>query len=255
MNMLQMMFEHSSSSLGPHCLMMSVHISSGLVLHLDDVWTKHFKPLQASFFILMTFDHSSSSLGPHCLMMSVHISSGLVLHLEDVWTKQFRPRLILHLDVVWTKQFQPLQTSFLNVKWRLLASLQALFLKVKKGVRLQRKGKSFKLDEKELALKLGKSISLTEAEEEAVAREVHATHARIVSESDSSKKLKGIQTLTPAEQEAADIMKALNESKKISKRQPGTGGSNEQSIPEQLNVDRREFTDAVNALTKFVFLK
>ncbi|GJS72040.1 hypothetical protein Tco_0704881 [Tanacetum coccineum] len=33
------------------------------------------------------------------------------------------------------------QTSFLNVKWRLLASLQALFLKVKKGVRLQRKGK------------------------------------------------------------------------------------------------------------------
>ncbi|GJS51971.1 hypothetical protein Tco_0625333, partial [Tanacetum coccineum] len=87
----------------------------------------------------------------------------------------------------------------------------------------------------DLALELGKSISLTEAEEEAVAREVHATHARIVSESepeptqrrqsgiafrdsfimskkrssDSSKKLKGIQTLTPAKQEAADIMKAL----------------------------------------------
>ncbi|GJS44605.1 hypothetical protein Tco_0594726 [Tanacetum coccineum] len=33
----------------------------------------------------------------------------------------------------------------------------------------------------DLALELGKSISLTEAEEEAVAREVHATHARIVS--------------------------------------------------------------------------
>ncbi|GJT90410.1 hypothetical protein Tco_1079255 [Tanacetum coccineum] len=44
--------------------------------------------------------------------------------------------------------------------------------------------------------------------------------------SDSSKKLKGIQTLTLAEQEAADIMKALKESKKMSKRQPGTGGSN-----------------------------
>ncbi|GKF40977.1 hypothetical protein Tco_0124319 [Tanacetum coccineum] len=28
-----------------------------------------------------------------------------------------------------------------------------------------------------------------------------------------------------------------------------------QSIPEQLNVDRREFADAVNALTEFVFLK
>ncbi|GKE88334.1 hypothetical protein Tco_1565809, partial [Tanacetum coccineum] len=36
-----------------------------------------------------------------------------------------------------------------------------------------------------------------------------------------------IQTLTPAEQEAADIMKALKERKKMSKRQPGTGGSNE----------------------------
>ncbi|GJR55262.1 hypothetical protein Tco_1405783 [Tanacetum coccineum] len=45
--------------------------------------------------------------------------------------------------------------------------------------------------------------------------------------SDSSKKFKGIQTLTPAKQEAADIMKALKESKKMSKRQPRTGGSNE----------------------------
>ncbi|GJS75741.1 hypothetical protein Tco_0725622 [Tanacetum coccineum] len=108
----------------------------------------------------------------------------------------------------------------------------------------------------DLALELGKSISLTEAEEEVVAREVHATHARIVYESepeptqrrqsgiafrdsfivskkrssDSSKKLKGIQTLTPAEQEAADIMKALKESKKMSKRQPGTGGLNEGTV-------------------------
>ncbi|GKF60293.1 hypothetical protein Tco_0177079, partial [Tanacetum coccineum] len=45
--------------------------------------------------------------------------------------------------------------------------------------------------------------------------------------SDSSKKLKVIQTLTPVEQEAADIMKALKESKKMSKRQPRNGGSNE----------------------------
>ncbi|GKD04070.1 histone deacetylase 14, partial [Tanacetum coccineum] len=92
----------------------------------------------------------------------------------------------------------------------------------------------------DLALELGKSISLTEAEEEAVAREVHATHARIVSESepeptqrrqfgiafrdsfivskkrssDSSKKLKGIQTLTPAKQEAAHIMKQGNWNKR-----------------------------------------
>ncbi|GKG49994.1 hypothetical protein Tco_0518768, partial [Tanacetum coccineum] len=38
-----------------------------------------------------------------------------------------------------------------------------------------------------------------------------------------------IQTLTPAKQEAADIMKALKESKKMSKRQPGTGGSDKRN--------------------------
>ncbi|GKC20743.1 hypothetical protein Tco_1022893, partial [Tanacetum coccineum] len=102
--------------------------------------------LQAPFLkVQMTFEHSSSSLGHQCLMMSVHISSGLVLHLDDVWTKHFKPRLVLHLEDVWTKYSdlvnKTIQTSFLNVKWRLLASLQALFLKVKKGVRLQRKGK------------------------------------------------------------------------------------------------------------------
>ncbi|GJQ91957.1 hypothetical protein Tco_0003096 [Tanacetum coccineum] len=40
-------------------------------------------------------------------------------------------------------------------------------------------------------------------------------------------KLKGAPSLTPVEQEAADTMKALKESKKTSKRQPDTGGSNE----------------------------
>ncbi|GKF20903.1 hypothetical protein Tco_0069541, partial [Tanacetum coccineum] len=88
----------------------------------NDVCSHQFRPLQASFFILMTLDHSSSSLGPHCLMMSVQISSGLVLHLDVVWTKQFKPRS--SSKDVWTKQFRP-----------------PLFLKVKKGVRLQRKGK------------------------------------------------------------------------------------------------------------------
>ncbi|GJR63355.1 hypothetical protein Tco_1505517 [Tanacetum coccineum] len=147
---------------------------------------------------------------------------------DDVWTKQFKPRS--SSNDVWTKQFKPRSSS--NDRSLLHDNI---------------------VPKPDLALELGKSISLTEAEEEAVAREVHATHARIVSESepeptqrrqsgitfrdsfimskkrssDSSKKLKGIQTLTPAEQEAADIMKALKESKKMSKRQPGSGGSNE----------------------------
>nr|GEU83139.1 hypothetical protein [Tanacetum cinerariifolium] len=104
-----------------------------------------------------------------------------------------------------------------------------------------------------LALELGKSISLTEAEEEVAAREVHATHEKIMSEAvleptrrrqigviirdtssvskkktpDPSKKLKGVLTLTPAQQEVADIMKALKESRKTSRRQSGTSGSDE----------------------------
>ncbi|GJY63425.1 hypothetical protein Tco_0464885 [Tanacetum coccineum] len=104
---------------------------------------------------------------------------------------------------------------------------------------------------KDVALELGKSMSLTEATEEEASRQVHATHARIVTEPvtepakrrpsciafrdtsnvtkkmshDPSKKLKGVQTLTPKEQLAADTMKALKESKKTSRRQPSTRGS------------------------------
>nr|GEV84846.1 DNA-directed DNA polymerase [Tanacetum cinerariifolium] len=104
-----------------------------------------------------------------------------------------------------------------------------------------------------IALQLGKSISLTKAAEEEAARQVHATHARIVTGSAPepasrgpsgiafkdtsivtkkmspglSQKLKGVQTLTPKEQLVADTIQALKESKKISKRQPCTGGSSE----------------------------
>nr|GEY09767.1 uncharacterized mitochondrial protein AtMg00810-like [Tanacetum cinerariifolium] len=105
----------------------------------------------------------------------------------------------------------------------------------------------------DVALELGKSISLTKATEEEAARQVHATHARIVTESvlesarrrpsgiairdnpqvskkvsfGPSQKLKGVQSLTPEEQEATYTMKALRESKKTSRRQPFTGGLSE----------------------------
>nr|GEX31123.1 hypothetical protein [Tanacetum cinerariifolium] len=109
----------------------------------------------------------------------------------------------------------------------------------------------------DVALELAKSISQTKAKEEEAARKVHATHARIIIESvpDSAKKksggrssksvviqdtpntpkskpatsktkLNGAPSLTPQEQEVADIMQALKESKKTSRRQPGNGGSN-----------------------------
>ncbi|GKA24484.1 hypothetical protein Tco_0710517 [Tanacetum coccineum] len=99
--------------------------------------------------------------------------------------------------------------------------------------------------EKNFALELGKYISLTKAAEEDVARQVHATHARIVTEpvleparrrpsgiafrdtsslskkmsSDLSQKLKGSQTLTPKEQIAADTMKALKEKSEYTKEE------------------------------------
>ncbi|GJU17673.1 hypothetical protein Tco_1145639 [Tanacetum coccineum] len=107
-------------------------------------------------------------------------------------------------------------------------------------------------DDPDTALELGKSISKTGAKEAEAARQVHATHARIVTESvpepprrrksgkvtsDPPKKLKGVPSLTPEKQEAADIMQALKEIKKTSKRQPCIGGSNEGTgtIPGILN--------------------
>ncbi|GJX09265.1 hypothetical protein Tco_0199124, partial [Tanacetum coccineum] len=94
----------------------------------------------------------------------------------------------------------------------------------------------------DISLKLGKSISLTEAEEAEAARKVHATHAIIVTKyvtkparrrssskvtADHTKKLKSVLYLTPKEQEAANTMKALKESRKTSRRQPSTRGSHE----------------------------
>ncbi|GJW28925.1 hypothetical protein Tco_0045800 [Tanacetum coccineum] len=113
-------------------------------------------------------------------------------------------------------------------------------------------------EDPDAALELAKFISQTKAEEAEAARNVHATHARIVTESvpesakkksggrsfkiiviqdtlstpkskpaTSKTKLKGAPSLTLEEQEAANIMQALKESKKTRRRKPGTGGSNE----------------------------
>nr|GEV05448.1 hypothetical protein [Tanacetum cinerariifolium] len=113
--------------------------------------------------------------------------------------------------------------------------------RVKKKVTLSANDK-FISDDPDTALELGKSIRKTKAEEAEAARQVHATHAMIVIEYvpeptkrrksgqvtfDPPKKLKGVPSLTPEEQKAADIMQALKESKKTSKRQPDTRGSSE----------------------------
>ncbi|GKA20700.1 hypothetical protein Tco_0700689 [Tanacetum coccineum] len=88
-----------------------------------------------------------------------------------------------------------------------------------------------KLGYKDVALELGKSISLTEAEEAKAARKVHATHARIMTESileytkkkSSGRSYRGVAIQdTP---KAANIIQDLKERKKISKRRRGIGGS------------------------------
>ncbi|GJZ20348.1 hypothetical protein Tco_0556938 [Tanacetum coccineum] len=78
---------------------------------------------------------------------------------------------------------------------------------------------------------LGKPISQTEAEEAEAAIQVHATHARIVTESvpESAKKKSGsrIEVLRVKRTRGCRHYAGFEESKKTSKRQPGTGGSNE----------------------------
>ncbi|GJV11205.1 hypothetical protein Tco_1352746 [Tanacetum coccineum] len=93
----------------------------------------------------MTFGQNSSSL------FKPRSSS------NDVWTKQFKPRS--SSNDVWTKQFKPRSSS--NVVWT-----------------KQFKPRSSSKDVWTKQFRPRKSISLTEAEEEAVAREDHATHSK-----------------------------------------------------------------------------
>nr|GEV06348.1 reverse transcriptase domain-containing protein [Tanacetum cinerariifolium] len=115
------------------------------------------------------------------------------------------------------------------------------------------------ISDPDVALELRKSISLTEALEEEATRQVHATHARIMTESipepakrrpsgitfrdtssmtkklslDLSQKLKGVLTLTPEEKLVVDTIKHL---KKV--RRP-TGDSqvlDEENVTSQANV-------------------
>ncbi|GJT29705.1 hypothetical protein Tco_0909980 [Tanacetum coccineum] len=97
--------------------------------------------------------------------------------------------------------------------------------RVKKSV--TRSAKDNIIHDPDTALELGKSISLTEAKEAEAARKVHATYARIMTESiptptrkvHATQKLKGVRSLTSEEQEAPDKMKALKGSRKTNRRQ------------------------------------
>ncbi|GJT70883.1 retrovirus-related pol polyprotein from transposon TNT 1-94 [Tanacetum coccineum] len=146
----------------------------------NDVWTKQFKPRSSSNDVwTKQFKPRSSSNDVWTKQFKPRSSS------NDVWTKQFKPRS--SSNDVWTKQFKPRSSSkdVWTKQFRPHPSLLRTVTDWKGKPSLRSTERSLLHDnivpKPDLALELGKSISLTEAEEEAVAREVHATHARIVS--------------------------------------------------------------------------
>nr|GEV15496.1 hypothetical protein [Tanacetum cinerariifolium] len=90
--------------------------------------------------------------------------------------------------------------------------------------------------EADIALELGKSISLTEAAEEETTRQVHATHARI-----ATKLVLKPTRRRPSKQIADDTMKALKESKKTSMRQPGV--LDEEKVSSEANEEEKKDED------------
>nr|GFA98434.1 hypothetical protein [Tanacetum cinerariifolium] len=92
----------------------------------------------------------------------------------------------------------------------------------------------------DVALELGNYISLAKAKVE------EAANAPKPKPATSKPKLKGVQSLTPTEKEATDIMQALKESKKTSKRQPGTKGSSEGAGTIPWVLDESTFVSATS---------
>ncbi|GJV07197.1 hypothetical protein Tco_1344853 [Tanacetum coccineum] len=100
------------------------------------------------------------------------------------------------------------------------------------------------IPEPDIALELGKSISLAEAEEEAAAREVHDTHARIMTES-VPEPARTIRQSSIAFRDTSSVSKKRRlDRKKIIGRQPGTGGSDEGTGEIPGVLDESIFADA-----------
>nr|GEY99395.1 hypothetical protein [Tanacetum cinerariifolium] len=123
------------------------------------------------------------------------------------------------------------------------------------------------IPEPDVSLELGKSISLTKAAEEEATRQVHATHERIVTESnpkptrrrplgiafkdtsgvskkmspDLLQKLKGVKTLTPEEQ-LVDTIEALKSSSNKEYIQEDDEETDDETVhgDEQVNDDKDE---------------
>nr|GEZ86572.1 hypothetical protein [Tanacetum cinerariifolium] len=104
------------------------------------------------------------------------------------------------------------------------------------GIRLRVKGKEFtEVQDDDATLTFITDLGYKESKPESTKKKVERRRTKSVVIHDtpsvlkpkptaSNLKLKGVQSLTFKEQEAADTIQARKESKKTSKRQPGTGG-------------------------------
>ncbi|GKB07220.1 hypothetical protein Tco_0835504 [Tanacetum coccineum] len=114
-------------------------------------------------------------------------------------------------------------------------------------------------DDPDVALELANSIGQTEAEEAEAARKKSGgrnSKSVVIKDTPSApksipttakSKLKGAPSLTPDEQEAANIIQALKESKKTSKRLPSTGGSNKGTGTTPGVPDKSTFVSATSS--------
>ncbi|GJR49562.1 hypothetical protein Tco_1400083 [Tanacetum coccineum] len=114
----------------------------------------------------------------------------------------------------------PILETMLTEGIKQLESYQ-MFIKYSTGVLPPKKSRDDNIiPELDVALELVKSMSLTEVVEEEAARQVHATHERIVTESDLEPARR-----RPSEQLVADMMEALKASRKSIRSLLHAGGS------------------------------
>nr|GEX11921.1 hypothetical protein [Tanacetum cinerariifolium] len=157
---------------------------------------------------------NNTSLSPTLTINTIIQSRMIVLCLSSILLARFVPRrekAKVHKErrLLMTLKKLLMYLKSLNLNMNQLKERLLVKRRVKKKVTLSTNDNIIS-DDLDTTLELGNSISQTKAEE-----------------AEAAKQLKGAPSLTPEEQEDADIMQALKESKKISKRQSGTIGSSE----------------------------
>ncbi|GJS43309.1 hypothetical protein Tco_0568352 [Tanacetum coccineum] len=136
---------------------------------LYDVCSHQFRPVLSSVGTFVSKRIQTCSFNVKCIRWQKRIF--LHLNLQDEMNRSFIAQNSYRLE---RETFSKIYRSCRRI---LSSTFQLIF----QAHKIQSSLHDNIVPKPDLALELGKSISLTEAEEEAVAREVHATYARIVS--------------------------------------------------------------------------